>query len=235
MSSGWAWGTKGPPGATLKSLEEDWTWDLSITTPHTPSLSGWGFSWAAWHSVWPGPGPEPLACQPPSPETKDKAGTWPGTPRSPFISPSFPFLLPDSFFFFSIIRGHFVSPFFLFFSFLFCLSLFCHISPFFFYLNTHFFLFLLFYAVFFLSVVYVNLSALFLITSCSGFHTDHFTHTCISQVIVVTPAHMFEPAGKTKHTQVHRYQHLQVNSHTIPTQQFFTHSLPEALSHTSPT
>lgn len=29
-------------------------------------------------------------CQPPSPETKDKAGTQPDTPRSPFISPSFP-------------------------------------------------------------------------------------------------------------------------------------------------
>eukprot|EP00064_Thunnus_orientalis_P017817 superscaffoldBa00003891_g17903 len=29
-------------------------------------------------------------CQPPSPETKDKAGTRPDTPRSLFISPSFP-------------------------------------------------------------------------------------------------------------------------------------------------
>lgn len=125
--------------------------------------------------------------------------------------------------FFSSFLSCFVSPFFV-------IS-----APFFFLPEYTFFLFLLFYAVFFLSVVYVNLSALFLITSCSGFHTDHFTHTCISQVIVVTPAHMFEPAGKTKHTQVHRYQHLQVNSHTIPTQQFFTHSLPEALSHTSPT
>lgn len=48
------------------------------------------------HSVWPGCGPEqqPASATPPpqphpSLETKDKAGTQPDTPRSPFIAPLF--------------------------------------------------------------------------------------------------------------------------------------------------
>lgn len=54
-------------------------------------------------------------CQPPSPETRDKAGTRPDTPRSLFISPSFPSSL-DTLFLLNHLRSLwplFLSHFFL--------------------------------------------------------------------------------------------------------------------------
>lgn len=88
---GWGGGHNSPLGA--------WGPDLSPppTTPQPPVPLRPGFLWPAWHSVWPGSGPEQPAClplpappPPPPPETKDKAGTQPDTPRFLFITPSFP-------------------------------------------------------------------------------------------------------------------------------------------------
>lgn len=100
VSSGWAGGTMGPLGPVEVSLG-----GVDFGSPLNPlSVSGRGFSWAAWHSVWPGSGPEQPACLPlPASLPWDQRQSW-DKARHSMLSVYLSIFPLHSFFFFSIIR-----------------------------------------------------------------------------------------------------------------------------------
>lgn len=151
-------------------------------------------------------------CQPPSPETKDKAGTRPDTPRFLFISPSFPSSLSlHSFFSLSIIRGHCNHFSLIFFSF------FITPSPHTYYFS---FLFLLSFISWPCLSYHLTLSAPLLISrQCPEFVTHHVTHHFTHAHTVIVP-YICTLTAHRQHT------HTFYLSHTICNQLYiYTHSV----------